>query len=145
MHSHKKKRAESVINERKKARIGPGWLYFVPDLQNRVTNYRRIRWKVKQASWCLLGRYMRRDERKHGREKEKRKPAEHNAITAVATPMNEDAIYFACLMSSSGNHSCEDGILRQPLRGEDEKHERESRNDLPFVELTIKVQLSLNS
>lgn len=64
--------------------------------------------------------------------------------------MNEDAIYFACLMPSNGDHSCEVGILRQPLCGKGAKgegeYERESRNDLLIRrELAIKVQLSLNS
>lgn len=107
-----------------------GGFYFVPGLENHVTNYRRIRWKVKQAPWCLLERYtrrIRRNERKREREKERERPAERNVITSCST-MNEDAIYFACLMSSSGDHSCEVGILRQPLREGGETREGKLRN-----------------
>lgn len=76
-----------------------GGFYFVPGLENRFTNYQRIRWKVKQAPWCLLGGCCtRRKERKQEREGE-REGEKETAITSCST-MSKDAIYFVCLMSS---------------------------------------------
>lgn len=70
---------------KEKGALVKGGFYFVPGLENHITNYQRIRWKVKRAPWCLSERNIER------KREERERLAERNVITSCST-MNEDAI-----------------------------------------------------
>lgn len=127
--------------KRKRRASVKGGFYFVPGLENRVTNYQRIRWKVKQAPWCLLGGCCtRRKERKQEREGE-REGEKETAITSCST-MSKDAIYF-CLFNVFQAII----VARLALYGNLlwRRTRNKLRDHLPFVKLAIRARLLLNS